>query len=74
MCSRTDHAAATLICLWRRANKEQGPARQAFQDLSQAAGPELAAKWQAEAEAADRDRDQRVEAMDIYDVHSKPCE
>ena len=66
--------AATLVRLWRRAAKEVGPATEAFEELSRAAGPANCSQWQAEAEAADREREHKVEAMDIYDIHSKPCE
>ena len=51
-----------------------GPATEAFEELSKAAGAANCAQWQAEADAADRDREHKVEAMDIYDIHSKPRE
>ncbi|KAI0712611.1 hypothetical protein C8Q76DRAFT_622017, partial [Earliella scabrosa] len=57
---------------WRRLCKEKAPAIEAYDRLSRAAGPELVARWTADAEAADAARDHTVEAMDIYDIHSKP--
>ena len=59
---------------WRRLCKEKKPALDAYERLTKAAGPERVQEWMAEAATADVLRDERVEAMDIYDIHSKPCE
>ena len=53
--------------------KELRPAVEAYERLTKAAGPELVAQWTADAVAADAARDDNVEAMDIYDIHGKPC-
>ena len=48
-------------------------ARQAYEDLTAAAPAEEVARWMEDASAADAERDDDIEAMDIYDVHSNPC-
>ncbi|KAI0704604.1 hypothetical protein C8Q76DRAFT_624101, partial [Earliella scabrosa] len=57
---------------WRRVCKELKPAIEAYDRLTEAAGPRLVAQWTAEAAAADAARDENVAAMDIYDIHNKP--
>ncbi|KAI1784921.1 hypothetical protein LXA43DRAFT_1100891 [Ganoderma leucocontextum] len=53
---------------WRRACKEWQPALAAFQELCAAAGEVQTSAWMEEAARADEGRNDKVEAMDIYDV------
>ena len=74
---RTAHYSSALVAAlcrkWRRVSLEKQPAIEAYERLTKAAGPQQVALWKAAAEAADSLRDEKVEAMDIYDIHSKPC-
>ena len=67
-------AVPTLSQKWKRVCKELPPAAAAFANLSNAADAADIALWTADAEAAQAARANNVEAMDIYDVHKKPCE
>ncbi|TFK89216.1 hypothetical protein K466DRAFT_38375 [Polyporus arcularius HHB13444] len=62
-----------LIRRWKRIATESPLAMRAFEELAGSVTPEERVAWEAEARAADEARDRNVEAMDIYDVHSKPA-
>ncbi len=59
---------------WQTACDRVGPAIDAFEDLTRNTSPEHVQAWTEAAESAARERHNKYEVMDIYDVQSVKCE
>ncbi len=57
---------------WKRVCTERQPAVDQLNKFNQSTSEQERQEWLADAEHADAARSDDVDAMDIYDVHSKP--